>query len=189
MAYSKKTSLKKLKTRKLGHRLLWRSILSVLLLAVLLWVMYLYSINSHHPLASNIRQVIGVKSKSWNQNLVETYVELRLASRRFGQRTPKGNATRLAILELKGYSKLSYRNAVEDLKSDYVEWESFQKAIVQEFQRLQKAVKETRQYQIKRNKRSGKTPAPPIDTTKPLEIEKTIGKSLRRSFKKGVSPP
>lgn len=110
---------------------------------------YFYSTQSDDPLAYKLRNTLGMASKSWDQNLVETYVELRISTRRFGQKTPKGQSYRQAILETYGYSAKEYHQAIETLKSNYQEWFDFQNSVVERIKELDAEIKKSNQTQRK----------------------------------------
>lgn len=110
---------------------------------------YFYSLNSDHPMAYQLRTQLGFQERVWTPSLVEAYVELRLATRRFGQRTPQGQAARQAILELKGYSLDSYTLQVNQLKENYQEWYDFQEAVLEHFEAVKLESKKLTAQQIK----------------------------------------
>lgn len=116
---------------------MWMKLIATLTVFIGLFSgVYFFSLNSDHPMAYQLRTQLGFQERVWTPNLVEAYVELRLATRRFGQRTPQGQAARQAILELKGYSLESYTLQVSQLKENYHEWYDFQEAVLKHFEAI-----------------------------------------------------
>jgi hypothetical protein len=132
---------------------LLKTLIGFILIASLIGgVFVFYSLNSTHAMAYGIRKKIGISSQSWNSDLVSSYAELRLATKRLGQRAPKAQATRLAILKNYNFTPDSYEKAVQTLKDDYRSWNDFQAAVVKKFQDLEKNIRTNAKQKLKRRK-------------------------------------